>query len=334
MTTTFESPSLLSNVMRTMPYTMYIATGSYAIIFGSGNASWFLVGQFGNECVVHVLKKVLQMVAGKDHVIVRRPSGAADSGIYPQHNPTASTSSGMPSGHSQMSAFAASVLSHEVWIDAGCEHLHCTVRPVAAAVASVSFLWVVAALVMTSRTRHGGILAVRVHGKIIAQHSTIQVIVGAAFGGCLGEAAAEWQRSRPIGLWMGTAVVVFLLTVLAVKLDSGKVRRTSSDPQPGPGQWGHMAHRGDSFNSCDASPASWPKDKGAFADAVADAARRSDAARSDEDGLYLTCDGIELQSIVIPLDEEGPITHASLGLIPQGGHELRLSEVPLSLIHI
>lgn len=214
-------------------------------MFGSADAAWFLLGQAGNEGVVHALKEVFKVVAGKHHTIVRRPPGAADSGIYPQHFPTASTSSGMPSGHSQMSAFAAAVLSHEVWVDAGCEHRGdqgyvCDVRPFSAAIASVCFLWLVAICVMTSRTKHGGPFSVKLYGKVIAQHTCLQVIVGAAFGGCLGEAAAEWHRSRPVHLWLGTALIVFLLTVLAVKLDSGKTSRTSEELTP----WG-LHGRGD-----------------------------------------------------------------------------------------
>eukprot|EP00435_Cladocopium_sp_Y103_P007065 s2004_g2.t1 len=89
---------LPSNVMRSLPYTAYIAVGSYAVICWSRAAALLEVCLLTNE----ILNAARWL---------RRPRGAADSGIYPQHFPKLSTSNGMPSGHAQTSTLLATIFT-------------------------------------------------------------------------------------------------------------------------------------------------------------------------------------------------------------------------------
>ncbi|CAJ1400383.1 unnamed protein product [Effrenium voratum] len=84
---------LPSNVMRTMPYTAYIAVGSYAVIFVSADAALLEVCLLTNEILNALFKFLSTRVIGKEALLLRRPRGAADSGIYPQHFPRVSSSS-------------------------------------------------------------------------------------------------------------------------------------------------------------------------------------------------------------------------------------------------
>ena len=163
MTEKADASPLLANVCRTMPYTAYVGVSSYAVVFGSWDAAWFFVGLLVNEVMNHLAKAILKK-AGPSSSLLKRPESAADTGIYPQHHPTKSTTSGMPSGHAQTSAFCAVVLTHVVW-DSGAAFPLC-------------YIWSVSLLVMVSRTRFGGILAVSVGGKRVAQHTVLQVLVG------------------------------------------------------------------------------------------------------------------------------------------------------------
>ncbi|CAK8999265.1 unnamed protein product [Durusdinium trenchii] len=102
---------LPSNVMRSMPYTAYIAVGSYALIFWSQEAALLEALLLSNELLNAFFKKLASKLVGKEARWIKRPRGAADSGIYPQHFPKMSTSSGMPSGHAQTSALLATVFT-------------------------------------------------------------------------------------------------------------------------------------------------------------------------------------------------------------------------------
>eukprot|EP00439_Symbiodinium_sp_Y106_P072136 s30_g13.t1 len=70
--------SLPSNVMRTMPYTTYIAVGSYAIIVGSEDAAWLELCLLMNEILNAVFKFIPARIVGKQASLLRRPAGAAD----------------------------------------------------------------------------------------------------------------------------------------------------------------------------------------------------------------------------------------------------------------
>merc|ERR1719476_1009162 len=96
-----------------MPYTSYVAVLSYAAIYLSPEAAWLTGGLVLNEVLNAGIKWVLRKLAPESSML-RRPDGAIDSGIYPQHYPRPSTTSGMPSGHSQTSCFLAVVLTGAV----------------------------------------------------------------------------------------------------------------------------------------------------------------------------------------------------------------------------
>uniref|UniRef100_A0A7S4V384 Phosphatidic acid phosphatase type 2/haloperoxidase domain-containing protein n=1 Tax=Alexandrium monilatum TaxID=311494 RepID=A0A7S4V384_9DINO len=220
-----------ANLMRTMPYTAYVAVGSYAVVCWSRDAAWLELGLLLGEIANAVAKSLLKKVAGPKAGLLRRPEGAADSGIYPQHCPRASSSSGMPSGHSQTSAFLAIVLSHLVVRRSGeavpwrrcaepTETCAQPSRPRAELLVPLGYIWLVAVLVMMSRTRFAGPLAVCVDGRAVAHHTVPQVLVGAAVGCLLGEAAVVWHSGGDGGPWVGLAAAVLALVATAAWLEA------------------------------------------------------------------------------------------------------------------
>ena len=180
MTEKAEASRVVANVIRTMPYTAYLSALSYGIVFGSDPAFHLFAALVLNECVNHALKFVIKNAFGKNSEWVRRPDGAADTGIYPQHTPRASTSSGMPSGHAQTAFFLATVLTASA-----------TEEAAAAAAGSsrvrgpwhIHFLYGLAVVVALSRTRYGGpYLSVVVDGSVRACHTPAQVLAGGMLG--------------------------------------------------------------------------------------------------------------------------------------------------------
>lgn len=109
MTEKAESSKVLVNVLRTTPYTAYVATLSAGLAFPDSGALTLFVALIVNEIVNHALKKLVKIQLGVTPLTMR-PEGAKDCGIYPQHNPSLSKSSGMPSGHSQTACFLATIL--------------------------------------------------------------------------------------------------------------------------------------------------------------------------------------------------------------------------------
>uniref|UniRef100_A0A7S1A038 Phosphatidic acid phosphatase type 2/haloperoxidase domain-containing protein n=1 Tax=Noctiluca scintillans TaxID=2966 RepID=A0A7S1A038_NOCSC len=211
MTEKADASPLLANVCRTMPYTAYVGVSSYAIVFRSLDAASFFVGLLVNEAVNHLAKAILKK-AGPSSSLLKRPEGAADTGIYPQHHPTKSTTSGMPSGHAQTSAFCAVVLTHAVW-DSGAAFPLC-------------YIWSVALLVMVSRTRFGGILAVSVGGKRVAQHTVLQVLVGAILGCVLGHGGVLWWKGGAGYLvCFAVALQALFITIVAALLEEMCAKR-------------------------------------------------------------------------------------------------------------
>lgn len=160
-----------------MPYTAYCAALAHGIIFGSTEGLLLFVGLLLNEALNHLLKFIVSKIVGKNE-ITKRPAGARDTGIYPQHLPKESTSMGMPSGHAQTSTFLATILLQHVF-------LRSQLGPAAKSRAA-SFIVIVAALVIISRTKYGGILCVHVSGKIVACHTVLQVVVGGMIGAAVG----------------------------------------------------------------------------------------------------------------------------------------------------
>lgn len=195
-----------ANLMRTMPYTTYVGVISYAIMFASPDAAWLALALVLNEFLNAGLKKLLTTVLSPEAHILRRPHGAIDSGIYPQHFPTESTTSGMPSGHSQAAALCATLLTLEVQgpsaeADAG-------------KLARIGFIWLVALGVMLSRTRFGCLLQVKVGGRRVAHHTCLQVAVGACLGVFLGFAARRWHDGLVWWPWGAVAIAIVALTTV------------------------------------------------------------------------------------------------------------------------
>jgi hypothetical protein len=170
MTEKAEAWRVPSNILRTLPYTAYTATLAHGIVFGHAPSLHLFGALIVNELSNHAAKAALKKAYGKEHPEIRRPDGAMDTGIYPQHRPQLSKSSGMPSGHSQTAWFLATVLS----ASSGGRR------------SSQLFLFAVAALVTLSRTRHGGMLSIAVDGEVKACHTVNQVLLGAAIGMLLG----------------------------------------------------------------------------------------------------------------------------------------------------
>lgn len=217
--------SIPANIMRTMPYTSYVAVGSYAAIFFSAEAAWLLCGLGLNEVLNAGLKAALRKVFGAENSILRRPEGAVDSGIYPQHYPRPSSSSGMPSGHSQTAGFLAAILMMKVSdavddseLGEGDEAL-----PVAWLL-RLSYICLIALAVMISRTHFGGPLSLRVDGRTVAHHTVFQVIVGACIGLQLGFAAFAWYSGHWTGrsalLWHGFAALNFASVVVSAAMNA------------------------------------------------------------------------------------------------------------------
>lgn len=189
---------LPSNVMRSMPYTAYIAVGSYALIFWSQEAALLEALLLSNELLNAFFKKLASKLVGKEARWIKRPRGAADSGIYPQHFPKMSTSSGMPSGHAQTSALLATVftchlLDLQPHMDPDLPGI--STSPLEAKnVVPLVYVWLVALCVMFSRTRFGGPLAVNIGGRAVVQHSCLQILIGASLGLSLWD---QWLLALP-----------------------------------------------------------------------------------------------------------------------------------------
>lgn len=234
MTEKSEASLIPSNVMRTIPYTAYIAVGSYAVVFRSSKAAWLEGGLLSNEILNAALKKMLRKIAGPEATLLQRPPGACDAGIYPQHYPKTSISSGMPSGHSQTSAFLAVALSSEILLQAGCSPTDGCMGDAAlsiGAVISLSYVWLIAALVVVSRTRFGGFLAVSVDGHAVAVHTLPQVMVGTLVGACFGKGGVQWYYGHAWVLWVvvGMAIATCIGTVAWLLREPKGSSRVGSD---------------------------------------------------------------------------------------------------------
>lgn len=257
-----EAAAIPANLMRTMPYTAYVAVGSYATIFWSGSAAWLFSALVVGEVFNAGAKSLLKKLAGPKAELLRRPDGAADSGIYPQHFPRASLSSGMPSGHSQTSAFLATVLSRYLLAQRGLDGVpwqRCPDRLGSCAgslqaepelVVPLCYIWTLAAMVIVSRTRFAGPLAVRVDGLAVAHHTVLQVIVGAAVGCLLGNAAFEWHAGGEWLPFLGSVAIVLGGVAMVAGVEarctgafdgSGSDQEPSSDSDKSRDAWGSSA---------------------------------------------------------------------------------------------
>merc|ERR1711865_47671 len=170
MTEKAESSKVLANVLRTTPYTAYTATFAIGCVFPASECMWLFIALICNELLNHGLKALCKKLPIPKE-ITARPTGAIDCGIYPQHNPTVSLSSGMPSGHSQTACFLAAVLL---------QHSKGELR-------AMVFVLGYTGLVLLSRTKHGGpLVSISVNGQIPGCHTVPQVLWGAVIGSVLG----------------------------------------------------------------------------------------------------------------------------------------------------
>lgn len=221
MSTHSDGQHLLPNLMRVMPYTAYISVGSYAVVFACSEAGWLFSALMSNEVLNFALKKGFVMAASGSELL-QRPKGAMDSGIFPQHFPMASTSSGMPSGHSQTSAFLATVLTHKVLQNVSCHVSSCWPQ----FAVSLGYVWSVAVLVMLSRTRFAGIFSVRISGRPVAHHTVLQVLAGACIGATLGHAAS---LGRPGLCWLWMFCVEVVVLALLARIARGRAKTDRED---------------------------------------------------------------------------------------------------------
>jgi len=222
MTEKAEANALPANLMRTMPYTAYVAVASYAAVFLSSNAAWLMLALVVGEVLNYTMKTCLRALVGPEATLLRRPDGAADSGIYPQHYPRESLSSGMPSGHGQTSAFLSTVFTRHIlerrWYSCATS---CSIWEV---VLPICYVWLIAILVMVSRSRFAGVLGVRIDGRLVAHHTVLQVMVGATIGMCLGNSTFEWFSGHGWLVWFWPPPVILLLTAAGAVLDQRYVR--------------------------------------------------------------------------------------------------------------
>lgn len=225
------------NIMRTMPITIYLAVGGYAAAFRSREAAWLELGLLCNELLNFSIKWSLRKIVGPHAELLRRPEGAMDSGLYPQREPKRSTSSGMPSGHSQTVGFLAASISPAVM--AGSQgaadarlvdslQLVDGESPLGPAL-SLTLVWFLALVVALSRTQFGGLLQVQVSGRRVAQHTLLQVTVGLLLGGLLGRAACTWHYGLRWWPWVVAALGLLLLVLSAALLWDRLVEHEVSD---------------------------------------------------------------------------------------------------------
>ena len=109
MTEKAEASHVLANILRTTPYVAYTAALTVGLVYPESGGLKLFGALVANEGLNHGLKALIVQILGKNE-LTARPKGARDCGIYPQHRPQASYSSGMPSGHSQTACFLAGML--------------------------------------------------------------------------------------------------------------------------------------------------------------------------------------------------------------------------------
>ena len=109
MTEKAEASHVLANILRTTPYVAYTAALTVGLVYPESGGLRLFGALVANEGLNHGLKALIVQILGKNE-LTARPKGARDCGIYPQHRPQVSYSSGMPSGHSQTACFLAGML--------------------------------------------------------------------------------------------------------------------------------------------------------------------------------------------------------------------------------
>lgn len=178
MTEKAESSKVLANILRTTPYTAYLASFTVGLCWPDSQGLRLFCALVANELSNHALKAVVKkQLYPQSPWLTARPPGAKDCGIYPAHYPTESKSSGMPSGHSQTACFLATLL-----LQLGNPN-------------AIGRMFVIGytGMVLLSRTKYGGpYVSVSVDGKIPGCHTILQVVVGAIIGTVLGLWVGPW----------------------------------------------------------------------------------------------------------------------------------------------
>ena len=171
MTEVSSFNSISKNIITSSPYTIYqagilasIVTGDPKYILFSVFA--FIMGDGFNALEKKIAKKIMvggQRPSGCGNVQGRKCTGC---GIYPSHG-TKSKTWGMPSGHAQITSFAATFWTLYVWLKYKKESG--SIQTKNKAIASTAIMWTLAACVWSQRV-------------ISLCHSIPQIIVGVIFG--------------------------------------------------------------------------------------------------------------------------------------------------------
>jgi membrane-associated phospholipid phosphatase len=170
-----ESTKILANLLRTAPYTFYVASLSCGFVFPDSIGMNLFYALVFCELSNHLMKHVLKRALGVEYTA--RPKGAIDCGIYPQHNPRLSLSSGLPSGHSQTAGFLFALMMR---------HINERLEPEQQIVPTI-FVSLFAFLIVLSRTKYGGpFISISVRGKVPGCHTIFQVAMGSIIGIVLG----------------------------------------------------------------------------------------------------------------------------------------------------
>ena len=181
--------SISKNIITSSPYTIYqagilatIVTGDPKYVLFSVFA--FIMGDGFNALEKKIAKTITKKIMGDDSRVGQRPSGCGRGksttectgcGIYPSHGSESKTW-GMPSGHAQITSFAATFWTLYVWLkyknetDPDAKRL-AKIK----AIASTVVMWTLATGIWSQRV-------------ISSCHTISQIIVGVIAGilfGCL-----------------------------------------------------------------------------------------------------------------------------------------------------
>ena len=176
--------SISKNIITSSPYTIYQAGILASIVTGDPKYILFSIFAFIMGDGFNALeKKIAKKIMGNYSCLGQRPSGCGNGlrngrrkctgcGIYPSHG-TESKTWGMPSGHAQITSFAATFWTLYVWLKYKKDP-----NPEAKnkAIASTAIMWTLAVCVWSQRV-------------ISLCHSIPQIIVGVIFGILFGALA-------------------------------------------------------------------------------------------------------------------------------------------------
>ena len=175
--------SISKNIITSSPYTIYQAGILASIVSGDPkyilfSVFAFIMGDGFNALEKKIAKQIAKKIMGDDSCLGQRPSGCGNGqstknctgcGIYPSRG-TESKTWGMPSGHAQITSFAATFWTLYVWLKYKNETDPEPKRLAKnRAISSTAIMWTLAAVVWSQRV-------------ISLCHSIPQIIVGVIFG--------------------------------------------------------------------------------------------------------------------------------------------------------